>query len=71
MINKEKLKIVILNKSKIFDNLKNIIMNNSSFEIVRIYNYLDHIINYNLLDSVDIIQKLTKFYIAFNIQKIQ
>ena len=66
LINEEKSKIVIFTKGKMVNNFRNLILNNSSFEVVESYNYLGHIIKYNLNDSEDILHKLKKFYIAFN-----
>ena len=52
--------------NKLDNNTKYIGLNDSSFEVVKSYNYLSRIINYNFMDNEDLLHKLNKFYIAFN-----
>ena len=62
-INENKSKCVVFRNKK---NIPDILKNKIELEIVDQFNYLGHILNYNLDDSNDITAKLNKFYSSFN-----
>ena len=54
------MKIVTFKKCKIEHNFKNLILDKSSFEVVKRYQYHGQVIKYNLEDDDDIKYKLNK-----------
>ena len=66
IINVKKSKILIFTKEKCILNKTFIDIESSSFEVVNNFNFLGHILYFNLNDDKDILNKLNKFYISFN-----